>query len=314
MIVRILLFAALALVALMIFSGVYVFMAACLRKRERPWLDSEALKGTVYEKYDNLIHESHRWLLENGAQDIYTRSEEGLKLHGLWVPAENAKGTIILAHGYRSTVLVDFGKVLKLYHDLGLNLLLPQQRSHGESQGKVITFGVKESRDMLKWLEMHNSIFGDYQVILSGLSMGASTMMYLADKKLPDNVKGIIVDCGFTSPAAIISSVFTKVTHLSAVPIIWVTDICARIFGRFSLYDCDSKKTLAKNRLPIIMVHGKADDFVPCYMTQQGFACCTGPKQLLLVEGAGHGLSFLYATQEYIQIVEQFLKDHIEGF
>lgn len=199
-----------------------------------------------------------------------------------------------------------------LYHDLGFNVLLPQQRSHGQSQGRVITFGVKESRDMLGWIKMHNSVFGANPIILSGLSMGASTMMYLADKELPANVKGIIVDCGFTSPAAIISAVFKRVTHLPAAPVIWVTDICARLFGRFSLYDCDSRKTLAHNKLPIIMVHGKEDNFVPCYMTQQGYDCCTGEKKLLLAEGAGHGLSFLYATQEYIQMVKQFIKDHIE--
>lgn len=314
MIVRIIIFAVLTLVFVIVFTGVYVFIMACLRKKERPWLDREALKGSAYEKYEKLIHDSHQWLTENNVQDIYVNSFDGLKLHGLWVPAENAKGTIILAHGYRSTFLVDFGKVLKLYHDLGLNLLLPQQRSHGESQGRVITFGVKESRDMLQWLELHNSELGASQVILSGLSMGASTMMYLADQPLPDNVKGIIVDCGFTSPAAIISSVFKKATHLSAAPVIWIADICARIAGGFSLYEKDSRKTLAKNKLPIIMVHGKADKFVPCYMTQQGFKCCTGEKQLLLAEGAGHGLSFLHATNAYIQMVEQFLKDHIEGF
>lgn len=314
MIIRIVLLVVLALVFLIIFTGVYVFVSACVRKRERPWLDSEALKGTTYEKYDKLIHESHQWLIDHRAQDIYTHSDDGLKLHGLWVPAENAKGTIILAHGYRSTILVDFGKAMMLYHDLGFNVLLPQQRSHGQSQGRLITFGVKESRDMLKWLELHNDVFGMNQVILSGLSMGASTMMYLADKKLPPNVKGIVVDCGFTSPAAIISAVFKRITHVPAAPFIWIADICARLLGHFSLYECDSRKTLAENQLPIIMIHGKEDNFVPCYMTQQGFDRCTGDKKLLLAEGAGHGLSFLYATQEYIQMVKQFLKDHIEGF
>ena len=312
MIVRIAVLAALAVVFLILFTGVYVFIMACVRQKERPWLDAAAMKGTPYEKYEKLIHDSDRWLKNHDAQDLYIQSDDGLKLHAFWVPAEKAKGTVILAHGYRSTVLVDFGKAMMLYHDLGFNVLLPQQRSHGESQGKLITFGVKESGDMLKWLEYHNSMLGSYQVILSGLSMGASTMMYLADRQLPENVKGIIVDCGFSSPAAIISSVFKRVTHFSAAPVIWIADICARIFGGFSLYEKDSRKILRKNKLPIIMVHGKADEFVPCYMTQQGYENCAGEKKLLLVDEAGHGLSFLYAPQEYIQTVKQFIKDHIE--
>lgn len=312
MIVRIAVFAALAVVFLILFTGVYVFIMACVRKKEQPWLDAIAMKGTPYEKYEKLIHDSDRWLKEHGAKDLYIQSDDGLMLHGFWISAENAKGTVIFAHGYRSTVLVDFGKAMMLYHDLGYNVLLPQQRSHGESQGRLITFGVKESGDMLKWLEFHNSEFGMHRIVLSGMSMGASTMMYLADQTMPANVKGIIVDCGFSSPAEIISVVFKRAMHISASPVIWIADICARIFGGFSLYEKDSRKTLGKNKLPIIMIHGKADEFVPCYMTQQGYECCSGKKQLLLVEGAGHGLSFLYAPQEYIQMVQQFLKDYIE--
>lgn len=312
MIVRIAVFVALTVVFLILFTGVYVFVMACVRKKERPWLDVQAMKGTPYEKYDKLIHDSARWLEEHDAQDVYIKSDDGLILHGLWVPVDHAKGTVIFAHGYRSTFLVDCGKAMMLYHNLGFNLLLPQQRSHGESQGTLITFGVKESGDMLKWLDFHNSEFGMHQIILSGMSMGASTMMYLADQPLPPNVKGIIVDCGFSSPAQIISAVFKSTIHISASPVIWIADICARIFGRFSLYEKDSRKALRKNKLPIIMVHGRADKFVPCYMTQQGYECCTGEKKLLLVDEAGHGLSFLYATQEYIQMVKQFIKDHIE--
>ena len=309
----VIIFVLLAAAFIVFVSGVYVFVIACVRAKDHSWLDSAALKGTPYEKYDKLIHASHDWLCEHNAQDLYITSRDGLRLHGLWVPAENAKGTVVLAHGYRSTMLVDFGMVFGFYHSMGMNLLLPEQRAHGKSQGKIITFGVKESDDMLRWLEFHNRELGEYQIIISGLSMGASTMMYLVDQKLPDNVKGIIVDCGFTSPAAILSAVYKKTTHLPAIPSIWVTDLCARIVGGFSLYEKDSKKTLSKNRLPIIMVHGKADKFVPCEMTLQGYEACTGEKQLLLAEGAGHGLSYLHAKDEYTRMVESFLKKHIIG-
>lgn len=300
------------LLLLILVSGIYTFINACVRRKDVNWLAEDDLRKTPYKKYYQHILSSKKWLEEHSAQDIYVNSDDGLRLHGLWVPAEKPKGTIILAHGYRSTMLVDFGAVFEMYHSYGLNLLLPEQRSHGKSQGRYITFGVKESGDMQRWIAFHNDRFGELPLVLSGLSMGASTMMYLADKKLPDNVRGLIVDCGFTSPEQIISSVFRNVTHLPAVPSIYVAEAMARLFAGFSLWQEDSRKTLSQNRLPILMVHGKDDGFVPCKMTEQGYAVCTGPKKLLLVDGADHGVSFLVARDAYVKLVIEFLNENLE--
>lgn len=308
------LYVLLGLVVLLIVSGGYTFFMACARGKDMPWLDETAIKRTQYGKFYEFITASDAWLKAHGAQDIYVQSHDGLKLHGLWVPAEDAKGTILLAHGYRSTMLIDFHMVYETYHNLGMNLLLPEQRAHGKSEGKYITFGVKESKDMLRWLEFHNQTFGKLPVILSGISMGASTIMYMADRRLPDNVRGIIVDCGFTSPKEILKSVFKRVTHLPAAPSIFVADLFARIFAGFSLNEKDSRKTLARNRLPIIMIHGTDDGFVPCEMTRQGYAACTGQKQMLLVDGADHGHSFLRAQDAYTESIIRLLQDNIEGF
>jgi fermentation-respiration switch protein FrsA (DUF1100 family) len=220
---------------------------------------------------------------------------------------------MLLVHGYRSTMLVDFGPALDSYHKRGMNLLIPEQRCHGKSEGRYITFGVKESRDMLCWIEYHNQHLGKFPVILSGLSMGASTVLYLADKELPDNVKGIIADCGFTSPKEILSSVFTRVIRLPAAPTILITDLIARLVAGFGLSEQDTRVTLKKSRLPVMMVHGKNDDFVPCEMSQQGYDACTSPKQLLLVDGADHGVSFLVAKERYSQMITEFLARCLGG-
>lgn len=296
---------------LVMFSGGYLFFAACRRGKERPWLDKQRLKGTPYEKYSDHIQSSAQWLKEHGAEDVYVQSRDGLRLHGLWISAREPKGTVLLAHGYRSCLLVDFGMVFDFYHSLGLNLLIPDQRSHGKSQGRYITFGVKESRDMLCWIQYHGEKLGGGQLLLSGLSMGASTMLYLADQQLPGEVKAMIVDCGFTSPAQILSCVYTKVTHLPAIPSIWAAELFARVLAGFSLYERDSRKILPHSRLPVLMVHGTGDDFVPCYMTRQGYAACGSEKELLLVEGAGHGTSYLKNKPLYQQRVLAFLKKHM---
>ena len=219
-----------------------------------------------------------------------------------------------MAHGYRSTMLVDFGLAYAFYHALGMNILVPHQRAHGESEGRYITFGVKESEDFLRWIHFHNETFGKHQMILSGMSMGASTVLFLADKELPSNVKCIIADCGFTSPWTILDKVYRSVTHLPSGPSLWAADLFARVFAGFSLTDKDTRKTLKKARLPVLMVHGLSDDFVPCDMTKQGFEACTGEKELLLVEGAGHGVSFLVDKETYTKRIIAFLEKHLEDF
>ncbi len=292
-------------------SGFYAFSIACIRKKEHNWLEKEELENTPYCDYYDTIVAADQWLREHHAEDLYIKSSDGLLLHGLWIPAEFANGTMILVHGYRSSQLVDFGPVLDYYHKEGYNLLLPEQRCHGKSEGRYITFGVKESNDIQRWIEYHNFAFGEYAVILCGLSMGASTVMYLADEQLPRNVKGIIADCGFTSPKDIISTVYKAVTHIPPGPSLWVADIFARIFAGFCLSQKDTRITLSKNRLPILMVHGLEDTYVPCEMTKQAFSVCTGNKMLLLVEGAEHGVSYLVDRVRYQAAIESLISKTI---
>lgn len=296
---------AVLLLALLL-SG-FTFFAACRRFRIRQWENPESLKNTKLNFYADLIINAKLWCEENQAQTITCTSDDGLKLSALWIPAENPRGTILLAHGYRSVRYLDFGAVLDLYHRKGLNIILPDQRAHGDSEGKYITFGVKESSDMLKWLNYHNTYFSKCPIILSGLSMGASTVMYMLDQPLPDNVAGVIVDCGFTSPAEIINVVFKKVLHFPGGIFVRIADLLARIIAGFSFYKKDSCISLKNNTLPILMVHGKADDFVPCWMTECGYEVCGGIKRILLVEDAAHGLSFIKNPDEYRVLVDEIL-------
>lgn len=302
----------LAVIAVIAFAvGGYLFYAACGRK-DIDWLNEAEANKTPYGKFYKGIKMGHEWLLDHNARDVYTESSDGLRLHALWVPAENPKGTVVLVHGYRSCVLTDFSVAFPLYHEKGFNLLLPTQRSHGKSEGKYITFGVKESDDMLRWIAFHNEYFGCQSMIFSGMSMGASTVMYLAGEDLPDNVKGLIADCGFTTPKEIISRVFRNVTHIPAWTVIWATELFARALAHFSLEQKDTVKTLAKNTRPILLVHGVDDDFVPCDMTRRSHEACGGDKRLLLVEGAGHGVSFLRAKVMYADHVDDLLKRCLE--
>lgn len=306
-----LLWSSVAILILFLAVGGYTFRMACARRAEPDWLDAGALQNTIYEKYTGHIQAAKKWLDTHTAIDLWTESHDGLKLHAHWIPADDPKGTVILAHGYRSTKLLDFGMILELYHNMGVNLLLMDQRSHGHSEGKYITFGVLESRDMQKWVQLHNERFGEHPVILSGLSMGASTALYLADRRLPQNVKGIIADCGFTSPKEIIGKVFRDTVHFGAGPFLWATDLFARVLAGFSLYERDTRKSLRNSRLPVLLIHGNGDDFVPCRMTEEAYKACTSEKEMYIVEDAGHAVSYLVNTPGYRKRVMDFLRKYM---
>ena len=288
--------------------GAYLFHAACFRGKEVNWLDEEAVKGTPFGKYYTNVSQGHQWILDHNGQDVYMTNRDGLKLHAVWIPVENAKGTTIFAHGFRSCGLTDFSLAFDLYRDKGMNILLLSQRTHGASEGKYITFGVKESRDVYDWIQYHNEHFGLHPILCSGLSMGAATVMYLAGMDLPENVRGFVADCGFTSPKEILAHVFTQQTHLPAWPFLWATDLCARYFAGFSIYEQHTQKALLNNSRPILMVHGMDDDFVPTEMSRRSFDSCSGDKTLLLVEGAGHGVSFLVDRETYLQKIHTLLE------
>ncbi len=305
------LYVLLALVLTVLAVGGYVYTAACLRKKEIDWLDEEQVKKADRQPYYQAILDSDRWLREHRAADVQITSFDGLCLAGKWIPAESPKGTVIMAHGYRSTMLIDCHLGFELFHRLGYNILAPVQRSHGTSEGRVISFGVLESRDMENWIRYLNTQLHQGPVVLFGISMGASTMLYLADRVLPDNVKGIIADCGFTSPAAIIRQVYEKVTHIPPGPVLWAAGLWAKLLGGFGLWQRDSRKILRNSKLPVLLIHGTADTFVPSFMSQQAYDACAEPKKLLLVEGASHGLSYVVDGLAYTSAVIDFLKDYV---
>ncbi len=301
----------LALPAAALAGGYWGFQYACKRTPEPDWESEEALKQSAYSEFAASVTAAQSWLREHGAVDAETTSFDGLRLRGKWVPAKNPIGTIILFHGYHTHYVHDFAGIFGVYHGLGLNLLLVRQRAHGESEGKYITFGVHERRDARSWIEFHNREHGMDNVFLGGMSMGASTVLFAAGEALPPNVRGITADCGFSSPAEILSHVIRKDFHLPPKLVLPLMELWAQVLGGFSFYACDSPTALARSKTPILFIHGKADTFVPCEMSQAGYDACVSEKELHLVEGAGHGRSYLLEPQRLREALTAFFRRNI---
>lgn len=302
--------AVVAITVVMIAMAYYVFVKACRREQELPWEDAQALQKTSWAPMAKMIHNAAQWLKENNAQDVYIKSDDGLKLHGLWVPAEKPVGTVILFHGYRSCYLSDFSLILSFYHGLGLNLLLVEQRSHGKSDGKYITFGIREHRDVLNWINDHNARFGKQPVFLGGMSMGATTVLMAAGESLPDNVRGITADCGFSNPCDIIAHVMKK-AHLPKFPLLNLAGVFTKLIAGFGLLEYSTVVAMKRCTVPVLFIHGTGDHFVPCEMTKQAYNACGSEKQIILVEGAGHGQSYLKDQPRCQSALENFFMDHL---
>ncbi len=301
----------LAIPAALLGGGYWGFQYACARRPDPDWDSEEALKKTKYREFAASIVRARQWLREHQAAEVSVQSFDGLTLWGHWVPAENAVATIILFHGYRSHHLQDFAEIYDYYRALGLNLLLVRQRSQGRSEGKYITFGVKERRDALSWIDFHNRTYGADNVFLGGMSMGASTVLFAAGEELPSNVRGITADCGFSSPAEILSHIIKKDFRLPPKLVLPLMEVWARVLGGFSFYECNGRETLARAKVPILFIHGKGDEFVPFWMSEAGYAACASEKEIHLIEGAGHGRSYLHEPERLRNALANFFKRNL---
>lgn len=272
----------------------YFFRYAVLRSEKERTEEEYYGDGSIWQPFQAPMRRGQAWLAENTEEHVSITSFDGLKLSALYVPAEteSPRGTLIVFHGYRSLATVDFAPEVEFLHGLGYRLLIPYQRSHGESEGKYITYGVNERFDCRDWAKYIADRFPGEDIFLSGISMGASTVMMAAGLELPENVRGIIADCGFTTPWDIMKHVSRRNFKLPAFPLLYLLDLFTRLRAGFSLKGADARKALAKSRLPVLFLHGQEDDFVPLSMTRENFSACAGEKELYLVGGAGHAQSF----------------------
>ena len=240
-------------------------------------------------------------------KDVEIKSYDGLKLHANYYHKKDGAILALCFHGYRGTPVRDFSGGIKAYLDMGYNVLLVHQRAHKESSGHTITFGIKESKDVLTWIKYILKRFGTKQkIILCGISMGASTVLLASENKLPKNVKGIVADCPFSSPKAIIKKVTEKDMHIPfflAYPFVWLGGL---IFGHFNMNGGVVKKALKNNKLKILLIHGEEDSFVPCLMSQE-IADNDKNIDIETFPGADHGLSFVVDQERYERIVKEFI-------
>lgn len=241
-------------------------------------------------------------------EPVETKSFDGLTLRAKYYETAPGAPIQIMFHGYRSAGVRDFcGGLPQAIRD-GYNILLVDQRAHGKSDGKCLTFGVLERRDCLSWIEYANARFGTKtSITLVGVSMGAATVLMASALELPANVTGIIADCGYSSPEAIIRKVSRdrKCPDRLLFPLV---SLGAKLFGHFDPRSASAEEALRHCKIPVLFLHGEDDRFVPCEMSRINCAACASEKTLVTFPGAGHALSFLINEAKYTSATHDFLE------
>lgn len=265
-------------------------------------------KGEQFQPYSKYIREAIDEVLGVPYELVYTTSFDGLKLAGKYYHMADDAPLIIFFHGYRCSSLRDGNGVFRHGREMGCNVLLVDQRAHGMSEGTCITFGVKERYDVLSWVNYGIERLGkETKILLSGLSMGAATVLMAADVGLPENVRGIVADCPYSSPKEILCTVM-KALHFPVVPTYWMAKWGAKVIGKFDLEEASAVEAIKNSDIPILIVHGDDDRFVPCEMSKACRDAACDHVELVLVKDAGHGMSYFVDRKVYKDTILRFLE------
>lgn len=270
------------------------------------------MSGTDWEKYFPLMEERKGFVMAKPHRDVYVTSFDGLKLHATYFPAleeyqDKGKKAVICFHGYTGEGLSNHVAIADYFLKHGYAMLLPDARAHGGSEGEYIGFGCLDRKDALVWIDWLIQECGeDLQIMLHGTSMGGATVLMTSGLKLPANVKGIVSDCGFTSPKEVFTHVLNHMYHLPAFPAIQGADLLNKKLAGYGMDECNAKYEVQKAEVPILFIHGSADTFVPCSMCDEIYGNCCSPKRKLVVEGAAHAESYYKDMERYEKELDEF--------
>lgn len=298
----------LCLILLLLFGGGYYAYRTAFYS---PLRDRDQISSPVdaqYDPYREEMKQIYQVLNERPYEEVTVHSHDGLALSGRYYHTKDGAPLDIGFHGYKSHPLTDFSGGSELSFQLEHNLLLIDQRAHGKSEGRSISFGIQERLDVLSWVSFALNRFGaETKILLYGVSMGASTVLMASGLKLPENVKGIIADCPYASPMEIILHV---AKNDMAIPL-WLVKLFvvvgAKIYGGFDIRESNANLAVSKAKVPILIIHGEDDRFVPCEMSN---LVSYNPAFVTryTFPGAAHGISYLVDRPRYQQIVMDFVE------
>lgn len=298
-----------AAVALILAVAYYCYRLAFYSANVRPDDPMRIPPGEQYAAVSEKMTALVREVRDAPFEKVTVKACDGTVLSARFYPGAKDSPVLIQLHGYRGNAVREFCGGWQLAGELRCRCLVVDQRGLGDSGGHTITFGIRERYDCREWVRYVSRRFGaDTPIILSGISMGAATVLMASELELPGNVKGIMADCPYSSPSAIIRKVCrdVKLPGWLGLPFVAFGGL---VFGGFWLFESSAVKAVSKTKIPLLLIHGQEDLFVPWDMSRQILDAAAGKCTLFTVPGAGHGLSYLVDPAGYTRAVKKFLKE-----
>lgn len=264
------------------------------------------------ESYHNT---NYKTPFKNNSQSVYIKSYDNLKLHAHIIKNHALSNIwVIMCHGYSGNA-PRLKRMASLFYKMGINVLAPDARGHGKSEGNYIGMGWNERFDIINWANLIISKNKDAKIILYGISMGGATVMMTSGEKLPQNVKCIIEDCGYTSVWDELNYQFRKfLKHrfsLISNLILILISLETKIRAKYSFKEASALKQVKKSRIPILFIHGSKDKFVPTFMVDKLYSAANCKKEKLIIEGAAHAESYEFCPGLYEKTVQNFIEKNL---
>ncbi|NQD64476.1 alpha/beta hydrolase [Bacillus haikouensis] len=264
---------------------------------------------SALEEEQKRLQDLRSWTEKQDFEEVEIQSDDGLTLSALYLKNDAPIGkTVILAHGYKGNN-EQLPEVTRFYYEKGYNILKPDARGHGKSGGDYIGYGWHDRNDLRKWVDYVIEEKNETSIFLHGFSMGASTVLMASGEDLPNEVKGIIADSGYTSVKDEMAHQLKYLYHLPPFPLIDITSLVTEIRAGFSFEEASALNQVQKKKsdLPLFIIHGEKDELVPSEMAEQLYEKTSGEKKLWIIPGVGHTQGFLDKEEEYKHRVMEFI-------
>ena len=267
----------------------------------------------MFENYPELEAWTDSLQQANALKDTFTYAPDGTRLHAYYVAAPSPTSkTAVIVHGYTDNA-IRMMMIGYLYnHNLGFNILLPDLRYSGLSEGNAFQMGWLDRKDVMQWMNIANEIYGDStQMVVHGISMDGATTMMVSGEQQPDYVKCFVDDCGYTSVWDQFKKELKEDFDLPAFPLMHTTSLLCDWVYDWNFKEASALEQVKKCQLPMLFIHGDKDDYVPTCMVYELYKAKSEPKELWTVPNADHATSYKLNKQEYTNKVKQFTDKYI---
>jgi uncharacterized protein len=301
-------------VIVLVGAGNYFYNVAINRNDEAIKLygSEEAVEAvSALEEEQKRLQELRSWTEKQDFEEVEIQSDDGLTLSARYLKNDAPNGkTVILAHGYKGNN-EQLPEVTRFYYEKGYDILKPDARGHGKSGGEYIGYGWHDRNDLRKWIDYVIEEKDQKTIFLHGFSMGASTVLMASGEDLPNEVKGIIADSGYTSVKEELAHQLKYLYNLPSFPLMDITSLVTEIRAGFSFEEASALNQVKKKRndLPLFIIHGDKDELVPSEMAHRLYENTSGMKELWIIPDVGHTQGFLDEEEEYKRRLMEFIDE-----